>query len=148
MKHDNPFAKLGALDQKLYRETSPQLRDDHNQNSGNQENQNTRNLEINNSSNIEYQNSGIPENKSSRKQGSQNTSKREFFTKATYRLCDEALDAIGDAKNVLRRQYKLKVNLEEIVETAVLKAYKDLVDNKEKSILVSKYSGNQENQKS
>jgi hypothetical protein len=23
MKHDNPFAKLGALDQKLYQETTP-----------------------------------------------------------------------------------------------------------------------------
>jgi hypothetical protein len=114
-------------------------------------------------SNPETQNTGIPENKNSRKQETisqaqkpaiQKTripenkkfSKREFYTKATYRLCDEALDAVEDAKRVLKREYKVKVNLEEIVETAILETYKDLLENKGKSLLVSKYSGNPETQ--
>jgi hypothetical protein len=106
----------------------------------NQENKNSRNLENKLSSNPENQNSGIPENK--------NYPKREFFTKATYRLCDEALDALEDAKRILKRKYNAKVNLEEIVETAILEVHKDLIQNEEKSQLVSKYSGNQENQNS
>jgi len=63
-------------------------------------------------------------------------------------LCDEALDAIDDAKKVLKRRYQLKVNLEEIVETAVLAAYHDLEENGEKSLLVTTYSRNPENKNS
>jgi hypothetical protein len=142
MKQDNPFAKLGALDQKLYQDTAPKPQSPAGQFSGNPEFKNSSNLETQKSGLPEIQKSRIPENQTTSKPG-----KREFFTKATYRLCDEALDAIEDAKKVLKRQYGLKVNLEEIVETAVLSAYKDLADNKEKSTLVTKYSGNPENQK-
>src|SRR5690349_19083031 len=159
MKQDNPFAKLGALDQKLYQETTVKPQSQAGQNSGNPEiqnsripeTQNTRKLDIKNSSIQEFQkprdqepqNSRIPENPALEK-----PAKREFFTKATYRLCDEALDAIEDAKKILKRQYSLKVNLEEIVETAVLDAYQDLAKNKEKSNLVATYSGIPENKHS
>jgi hypothetical protein len=91
-------------------------------------------------------NTSIPEIQRPRVPVIQNSAKREFFTKATYRLCDEALAAVDDAKNILKRQYKVKVNLEEIVETAVLEAFRDLAENKENSILVIKYSGNPETQ--
>jgi protein tyrosine/serine phosphatase len=89
-----------------------------------------------------------PEIQNSRKPEPQKFVKREFFTKATYRLCDEALDAIEDAKKILKRQYKIKVNLEEIAEEAILAAYKDLLNKQEKSILVTTFSGKQEIQKS
>jgi hypothetical protein len=150
MKQDNPFSKLGALDQKLYQDTSDQ--NSNKEKSGIPENQNSRkpepqksrtpvnsisrNPDSQNIGNPEPQETGIPEN--------QNYMKREFFTKGTYRLCDEALDAIGDAKKVLRRQYGVKVNMEEIVEAAILDAYRDLVKNNEKSNLVQRYSGNPE----
>jgi len=150
MKHDNPFAKLGVLDQKLYQDTegvrdnTPQAKSQNAsnpviQNTGNPENKFSRNPET-------ISQAQIPEIQHSRNPAIQNFSKRELFTKATYRLCDEALDAVGDAKRILKRQYKVKVNLEEIVETAILDAYKDLIRNKGKSSLVSKYSGNPENQ--
>jgi hypothetical protein len=149
MKQDNPFAKLGALDQKLYTETTSPVRPDtkstisgnpESQNSGKQEIQKARTLEIQKAREPEIQNSGNPE--------SQKPAKREFYTKGTYRLCDEALDALGSAKAILRRKYKLRVNLEEIVETAVLQAYRDLDENKEKSSLVVTYSRIPENQNS
>ena len=41
MKQDNPFAKLGALEQKLYQETSSQQVDTKSQKSGNPENKKT-----------------------------------------------------------------------------------------------------------
>lgn len=92
----------------------------------------------------EFQKSGFPANQ---KVFNQKIFKRETYTKATYRLCDEAIDAIEHAKRLLRRQYKIKVNLEEIAEEAILKTYKDLITNKEKSNLVATFSGKPENQK-
>ncbi len=147
MKQDNPFAKLGALDQKLYQDTTPRPQRQDGESSGIPEIQNSRNQEFQNSRKLENQNAIIPETQKTRTPKNlvlQKPAKREFFTKATYRLCDEALDAIEDAKKILKRQYGLKVNLEEIVETAVLETYKDLSDNKDRSILVTKHSGNQD----
>src|SRR5215213_10583306 len=125
MKQDNPFAKLGALDQKLYQETSPKS--------------------VEKSSFPENKKTRTPETQTSRTPENQNIAKREFYTKVTYRICDEAVDALGDAKSILKRQYKLKVNMEEIVETAIIEAFKDLTQKGEKSALVSIYSGNPEN---
>ncbi len=136
MKQDNPFAKLGALDQKLYEDTSSERPTKSTESPVIPENQKSRMLESQNPVKPEIQNAGNPE--------FQNSSKREFYTKGTYRLCDEALDAIGDAKRILKRQYGVKVNLEEIVETAVIGAHNDLVQNKRQSHLVRKYSGTPE----
>jgi hypothetical protein len=175
MKQDNPFAKLGALDQKLYQDTTPKPPRPEPpasgipeiQNSSNQEFQKSRKLDTQNSSNQEIKNISIPDIQNTSIQVSQNAripetqksripenpalvkpAKREFYTKATYRLCDEALDAIEDAKKILKRQFGLKVNLEEIVETAVLAAYKDLSERQEKSTLVTTYAGIPENKNS
>jgi hypothetical protein len=139
MKQDNPFAKLGALDQKLYQETSTEKSVVGN--AGNPEIQKSRNIvpqktiipETQYSGKQEVQNAGNPE--------IQNNTKREFYTKGTYRLCDEALDAIEDSKRILERQYGLKVNMEEIVEAAILEVYDDLNKNKQQSHLVKRHSG-------
>jgi hypothetical protein len=146
MSQDNPFAKLGALDQKLYQETSSQQVNTKSQSSGNPEIQKTRKPDIKQTSLPEFLNSGFPDNQKARIQEIQNVTKREFYTKVTYRICDEAVDALEDAKKHLKRQYKLKVNMEEIVETAIIELYKDLTQQGEKSVLVSKYSGNPEDQ--
>jgi hypothetical protein len=146
MKQDNPFLKLGALDQKLYQDTSAKQQEPRKQNTGNPEFQRPSILENQQSSSTENLNTSIPEIQKPRVPVIQNSAKRAFFTKATYRLCDEALAAVDDAKNILKRQYKVKVNLEEIVETAVLEIFRDLTENKDNSILVTKYSGNPETQ--
>jgi hypothetical protein len=146
MNQDNPFAKLGALEQKLYQETSSQQVDTKSQSSGNPELQKARKQDLQKTSIPETQKPGLPENHISRNQEIQNTTKREFYTKVTYRICDEAVDALEDAKKHLKRQYKLKVNMEEIVETAIIEIYKNLTQKGEKSVLVSKYSGNPEDQ--
>ena len=96
------------------------------------------------SSKQENQNAGIPE---TQKAGMLGNVKRGLYTKATYRLSEEALDAIGEAKRILKRRYQLKVNMEEVVEVAVLEAFKDLEEKQEKSSLVSAFSGKPENKK-
>ena len=107
--------------------------------------QKTRIPDIQKSSKQENQNAGIPD---IQKAGTLGSAKRGLYTKATYRLSDEALDAIGEAKRILKRRYQLKVNMEEIVEVAVLEAFKDLVEKQDKSTLVSSFSGKPENKKS
>ncbi|MBV8140623.1 MAG: hypothetical protein JOY71_24265 [Acetobacteraceae bacterium] len=120
MKQANPSVKGCALDQRICDETAPQAKEGL------------------------HKNSAIPETQNSRTPDSQKSSKREFYSKGTYRLCDAALDALGDAKKILKRQYGVKVNLEEIVETAILETYKDLIENKRTSRLVCEYFGNPE----
>jgi hypothetical protein len=71
MKQDDPFAKLGALDQKLYEETTPP----------NHEIMNSRKPEITNSGNHENPNSGNNEIMNSRKPENQISRKPEI-TKA------------------------------------------------------------------
>src|SRR5689334_8923430 len=51
---------------------------------------------------------------------------RASYPKGTYRLSPEALEAIEDIKRLIRRQYKGKILLEEVVEEAVIAAYHDL----------------------
>ena len=65
---------------------------------------------------------------------------RAHYQKVTYRLSAEAIEAIDDAKRVLRRQYKLKASLEEIADKAILAAYADLLANQHASFLVSQLS--------
>lgn len=77
-----------------------------------------------------------------------NSGDRSRYIKATYRLSPEALDAIDDAKRLLRRRHGLKVNLEEIAEEAILAAYRDLQVNNNSSNLVIQLSRNLENRTS
>ena len=67
--------------------------------------------------------------------------------KATYRLSAEAIEAIEDAKRILRRQYNLRVNLETIAEQAILAAYNDLLENQQASTLVTKLTGTERRKK-
>ena len=103
----------------------------------------------------EIQNDGIQENQKTRKPtrqipsntDTQLTRNRANFPKVTYRLSVEAIDAIEDMKRMLRRQYGVKVNLEEIAEEAILAAHRDLMERQKTSNLVKKFSGKPEIQK-
>ena len=58
------------------------------------------------------------------------------YTKATYRVRDEAIDAVEDMRLLLKRTYSIKALREEIVEEAILAAQRDLQENGEASFLV------------
>ncbi len=60
----------------------------------------------------------------------------EGYTKATYRVRNEATDAVEDMRLLLKRTYGIKALREEIVEEAILAAQRDLVENREASFLV------------
>ncbi len=60
----------------------------------------------------------------------------EGYTKATYRVRDEAIDAVEDMRLLLKRTYSIKALREEIVEEAILAAQRDLQENGEASFLV------------
>ena len=97
----------------------------------------------------EIQLDGIQEIQKTRKPASQIPSNTESspvrnranYPKVTYRLSFEAIDAIEDMKRILRRQYGVKVNLEEIAEEAILAAHRDLLEKQKSSNLVKKFSG-------
>lgn len=61
----------------------------------------------------------------------------DAYTKVTYRLSNEAVQATEDMKALLKRRYGFKrVNLEEIVEEALLAAQRDLEEQQAQSFLV------------
>src|SRR3712207_69065 len=146
MKQGNPFAKLGALDQKLYQETTakPQEGKSHNasipaiQNSGNQVIQNTGKLENQNASNPVIQQTGktkVPLNIIPTE-------------KVTYRFHAEGKYAVEDMRALLARKHGIKASLEEIAETSILIAYEELLENQNASKLASRLSRAPENQNS
>ncbi len=67
------------------------------------------------------------------------------YKKATYKMSEEALDALDDSKRLLRREFGFKASLESIVEAAILDAYHDLQENNKTSFLVNWFAGKQEN---
>jgi hypothetical protein len=67
--------------------------------------------------------------------------------KVTYRLSLEALDAVEDAKRLLRSRYRIKATRGQIAEAALIAAYADLVTKGEGSSLVKRLTTNTENQK-
>ena len=69
------------------------------------------------------------------------------YVKVTYRLSPTAVDAIEEAKRILRRQYHLKASLEEIAEEAILAAYRDLLENQHASNLARQLSSKPANKK-
>jgi hypothetical protein len=111
----------------------------------------------------EIQQAGKPANQKSRKKDNQKTSKPESrktslpeiqqagnrtqYPKVTYRLHPDAVDAIEDAKRILRRRYNVKVSLEEIAEEAIRAACTELLENQQSSILAQKFAGKPANQK-
>lgn len=61
----------------------------------------------------------------------------DAYTKVTYRLSNEAVQATEDMKALLKRRYGFKrVNLEEIVEEALLAAQRDLEEHQGQSFLI------------
>ena len=88
----------------------------------------------------EIQHASTPEGQSARPPESWHDCGRASYPKATYRLSPDALDAIEDAKRMLRRRYHLRVSLEDIAEEAILEAYRDLLKHQESSTLVSRLS--------
>ena len=98
-------------------------------------------LENQRASNLESQNTSIPESRNNDLPEGPQLGNRAEYPKATYRLSPEALEAIDDAKRVLRRRYQAKVTLEEIAEEAILAAYRDLLENQDASFLASKFAG-------
>ena len=69
------------------------------------------------------------------------------YVKVTYRLSPAAVDAIEEAKRILRRQYHIKANLEEIAEEAILAACRDLLENQHASNLARQLSSKTANKK-
>ncbi len=98
-------------------------------------------LESQQASNLDNQNTNISESWNSDLPDAPQVGNRAGYPKATYRLSPEALEAIDDAKRVLRRRYQAKVTLEEIAEEAILAAYRDLLENQDTSFLASKFAG-------
>jgi hypothetical protein len=158
MKQDNPFAKLGALDQKLFEETASK-------------NQSKDVVEVkDNQQNLKSQNAGMPENKNARKPANKKSSKLESQTsgkqeiqqtgeikipeniiateKVTYRFHSEGKYAVEDMKTILIRKHGIKASLEEIAEASILIAYEDLLENQNASKLANKLSRMPENKKS
>ncbi len=174
MSQDNPFAKLGALDQKLYQETTPKSpvkeveratakeATTNNQKSSMPANQQAGKPEIRQTSKLENQKSGKPEiqhasNMASQKAG--NTEIRQAgktkvpdhitaTEKVTYRFHSEGKYAVEDMKTILARKHGIKASLEEIAEEAILIAYEDLLENQNASKLANRLSRIPENQKS
>lgn len=164
MKQNNPFAKLGALDQQLYQETTVKAAENkkHNiksyiDNKGGEENWRKGISEINEHNDArkqESQNSGIPEIQHSSNPVLQNSGKLEIqhqltpTEKVTYRFHPQAKYAIEDIKTILARKLGIKVSYELIAEEAILIAYEDLLENQNASKLVKRLSRMPENKKS
>ena len=146
MKQGNPFAKLGALDQKLYQETTVKPRENktHNarmpeiQHSGIQVIQDSRKLESQNASNPDVQ-------KISKTKVPLNITPTE---KVTYRFHAEGKYAVEDMKALLARKHGVKASLEEIAEASILIVYEELLENQNASKLASRLSRAPENQNS
>jgi len=98
-------------------------------------------------SNPATQNTRMPESWNSDGSDVPPAGNRTGYPKATYRLNPEAVEAIDEAKRMLRRHYGVKVTLEEIAEEAILAAYRDLLENQQSSMLAGKFSGKKETQK-
>lgn len=63
----------------------------------------------------------------------------DAYTKVTYRLINEAVQSTEDMKAQLKRRYGFKrINLEEIVEEAILAALRDLEEHQAQSFLVQR----------
>jgi hypothetical protein len=158
MKQDNPFAKLGALDQKLYQETTPKPEIK----PTNEEAVKEPEIKSQNAGIPEIQHSIMPENQKSSKLANQTSGKPEIqqtgkakllsnitaTEKVTYRFHPEGKYAIEDMKTILTRKHGIKASLEEIAEESILMAYEDLLENQKSSKLANRLSSMPENQKS
>ncbi len=90
---------------------------------------------------LDDQEAGMPENMLASTAEQEDVENRARYPKATYRLSPETLEAIDDAKRTLRRQYNIKVSLEEIAEQAIQAVCLDLQESQDASLLVAMFSG-------
>jgi hypothetical protein len=146
MKQDNPFAKLGALDQKLYQDTAPKAREKKVENASIPASQHSRKPENQNASKLAGRHSGNPAHQQTGKtKVPLNTTSTE---KVTYRFHSEGKYAVEDMKTTLARKHGIKASLEEIAEECILIAYEDLLENQHASKLANRLARTPENQKS
>ena len=154
MKQDNPFAKLGALDQKLYQETSPKpsvkeaekLPAIKSQHAGIPENQHSSIPAFQKASKLASLTSGKPESQQTGKSAIPNNTTP--IEKVTYRFHAEGKYAVEDMKTVLARKHGIKASLEEIAEASILIGYEDLLENQKASKLANRLARMPENKKS
>ena len=154
MSQDNPFAKLGAIDQKLYQETALKPAEEAPEKEPIVKSQHSR-MPAN-------QHSRMPANKKSSKLESQTSGKQEIqqtgttiipntviaTEKVTYRFHPEGKYAVEDMKTILIRKHGIKASLEEIAEEAILLAYEDLLENQHSSKLANRLARTPENKNS
>src|SRR5215217_4846249 len=146
MAQNNPFAKLGSLDQKLYKDTTPKPSEKTIENASNLANQQSGKPAFQQTGNPESQHSGIPAN--------QQTGKTEVApnttasAKVTYRFHPEGKYAVEDMKTILERKHGIKASLEEIAEECILLAYEDLLANQQSSKLANRLARTPENKNS
>jgi hypothetical protein len=126
---DNPFAKLGAVDQKLYHETTKPQEKTHE----------------NASKPANWQSSNPANQQTGKPQVATNTTSTE---KVTYRFHSEGKYAVEDMKTILSRQHGIKASLEEIAEESILLAYEDLLANQQSSKLANRLARTPENKNS
>src|SRR5271166_1332953 len=142
MTQNNPFAKLGALDQQLYQETATKPA----------ESQETKPIKspIKKKSGS-HENASMPAIQTSGKTALQQAGRiiaRDHITateKVTYRFHSEGKYAIEDIKTTLARKHGIKASLEEIAEESVLIVYEDLLENKNASKLANRLARTPEN---
>jgi hypothetical protein len=146
MKQDNPFAKLGALDQKLYQDTASKAQEKKVENAGMPASQHTSMPENQHASKLASRHSGNPVSQQTGKtKVPLNTTSTE---KVTYRFHSEGKYAVEDMKTTLARKHGIKASLEEIAEECILIAYEDLLENQHASKLANRLARTPENQKS
>jgi hypothetical protein len=154
MSQDNPFAKLGAIDQKLYQETAPKPAEKaaekeplaQSQHAGMTANQYARKPANQKTSKLASQTSGKPENQQTGT--TKIPSPLTATEKVTYRFHPEGKYAVEDMKTILIRKHGIKASLEEIAEESILLAYEDLLENQKASKLANRLSRMPENKKS
>jgi len=145
MSQDNPFAKLGAIDQKLYQETAPKPVEKAAEKEPLAQSQYAGMPANKKSSKLESQTSGKPE---SQQTGTPKIPSTTTATeKVTYRFHPEGKYAIEDMKTILIRKHGIKASLEEIAEESILLAYEDLLENQNASKLANRLSSMPANKK-
>ena len=144
---NNPFAKLGgAVDQKLYQDTTPKPTE--------KAHENASKLASQHSGKPAFQQAGKPESQQTGIPASQQTGKTRVATnttsteKVTYRFHSEGKYAVEDMKTILSRKHGIKASLEEIAEEAILLAYEDLLANQHSSKLANRLARTPENKNS
>lgn len=144
---NNPFAKLGgAVDQKLYQDTTPKPTEKANENASKLASQQSGKPAIQQTSKPEIQHSGIPANQQTGKtRVATNTTSTE---KVTYRFHSEGKYAVEDMKTILSRKHGIKASLEEIAEESIMLAYEDLLANQQTSKLANRLARTPENKNS